>query len=1244
MTQEKPVPSPQAPSQASLWHIHTLESLAKIDRAIRGGTDAEQVMGRALDASLEVFDADRAWLLYPCDPEAPSWRVPIERTRPEYPGAFDNNVEAPMTLDAAEAMRAVLETDEPISGILHPGEPEYDPDDRFGIRAYMITAVRPKVGEPWQFGLHQCSHARVWTDEERHLFQEISGAIGDALSTLLLLRNLRESEEKYKSIFTSILDVYFETDAAGQIRELSPSVEDTTGYRREELIGESVLDYYAFPQKRNELIERIAAENIISDYEVTLVHKSRQPVVFSVNAELERDSEGSPSRIKGTLRDITKRKQVEKELADTNVLFEAVLNQSPIPMGLVSVPEHTILSMNSAARRISGIEAEEDVVGVNILEVTQVFRHYYPDGTLIPYEELPIFKALQQVETRNAEIIVERLDGSKSWELVDASPIYDADGEHIAGVVYFPDITDRKLAEAALRESEEKYRTAVDFTYDWEHWFGPDGTFVYVSPACERITGHGVEEFLADPGLLERIVHPDDRAVVAGHFRQVLSDSQKEYHLEFRILASNGEERWIDHYCQPVYDSDGKWLGQRASNRDITKRKQAERELADANALLEAVIRQSPVPMALVSVPDYRLRIMNSASQRILGIEDEGDLTGQTMFEFRMTFNHFFPNGTPIPREELPLAKSLQQIETKDTELVVERKDGTRRWEMVNAVPIYNDAGEHIAGFVIFPDITERKRAEAALRESEEKYRTAVDFTYDWEHWLGPDGDFVYVSPACERITGHGVEEFLADPGLLERIVHPDDRAPTAEHLQQVLSDNQEEHHLEFRVLASNGQERWIDHYCQPVYGSDGKWLGQRASNRDITKRKRAEEELRRVHDELETRVADRTRELSVLYEVATAGSQALNLEEVLSLALERVVEAVRSDSGAIQLLEEEATPSSDWTAKRKRLRMAVQQGLPPEFLAQAISPQHGPSLGDRVVEQGEMLIVPDMTSDPRTASLHDMGARSFVGVPLRVGGRTVGVLSVTRKAEQPPYSVEELSLLTSIAGQLGVAVESAWLRRRLEKAAVIEERERLARDLHDSVTQLLYTLNLCAASGQRALAEDNREVLADSLSQLGNAARQALREMRLMLYELRPPSLAERGLVKTLHRRLDDVERRVGVSARLLTSGELRLSEPIEQELYHIALEALNNALKHAEPTQITVSVCVDDDGLDLKVVDNGRGFALPVLETASGMGLVTMRERAERLGAVLTIDSAPGEGTQVKVSMPYGSKAGCN
>ena len=148
----------------------------------------------------------------------------------------------------------------------------------------------------------------------------------------------------------------------------------------------------------------------------------------------------------------------------------------------------------------------------------------------------------------------------------------------------------------------------------------------------------------------------------------------------------------------------------------------------------------------------------------------------------------------------------------------------------------------------------------AALREAELRYRTVADFTYDWEYWQAPDGSLRYVSPSCERITGYPAQEFLSNPHLLDEIVLPEDREVWTEHRQAVTQ--QEGGESQFRIRRRDGQVRWIEHVCQPVTDEHGTFLGYRASNRDATARKQAEEELQRYREQLEDLVAERTADL----------------------------------------------------------------------------------------------------------------------------------------------------------------------------------------------------------------------------------------------------------------------------------------------------------------------------------------------------------------------------------------------
>jgi PAS domain S-box-containing protein len=201
---------------------------------------------------------------------------------------------------------------------------------------------------------------------------------------------------------------------------------------------------------------------------------------------------------------------------------------------------------------------------------------------------------------------------------------------------------------------------------------------------------------------------------------------------------------------------------------------------------------------------------------------------------------------------------------------------------------------------------------------------------------------------------------------------------------------------------------------------------------------------------------------------------------------------------------------------------------------------------------------------------------------------------------------------------------------------AVLGERQRLARDLHDSVAQTLYGVNLFASATADSVRAGNEAQVHEYLESLGDAAQQAHKELRLLIYELRPSVLADEGVAEALRKRLETVENRAGIETHLQIENSVNLAEDLENDLYHIALEALNNALKHAQASQVNICIEEDENGLSLEVEDDGIGFHLNTVEDHGGLGLSTMRERARSLGGVLMIETNAGKGTRVKVIIP--------
>jgi signal transduction histidine kinase len=253
--------------------------------------------------------------------------------------------------------------------------------------------------------------------------------------------------------------------------------------------------------------------------------------------------------------------------------------------------------------------------------------------------------------------------------------------------------------------------------------------------------------------------------------------------------------------------------------------------------------------------------------------------------------------------------------------------------------------------------------------------------------------------------------------------------------------------------------------------------------------------------------------------------------------------------------------------------------------------------------------------------------------VPLSWEGQRLGVFGVYLPPEVPEPSEAELAFFTVLADQAAITVINARL-------AASVERSRLARELHDSVSQALFSMTMHVRAAQLSMARaqvGQASPLGSSIAQLAELVRGALAEMRVLIFELRPGTLAEEGLMAALRKQGEALAAReqVAITVEGPEAG-LGLAAGIEQHLYRIVSEALHNTAKHARAARVTVRVTTDDGTLRVTVTDDGAGFD-PEAGYAGHLGLSTMAERAAAIGAGLTIESAPGAGTTVALSLPY-------
>jgi len=303
-------------------HLWFLESMDKVNRAIQGTNDLEQMMSDVLEVVLSIFACDRAWLVYPCDPEARTWRAAMEHTQPDYPGAFALGVDLPMDAEVANVFQAARESS--IAVQFHSKCERPVPAQLaalFGIESLIGMAIYPKVDRPYMFGLHQCSYPRVWTAQEERLFQEIGRRLGDALTGLVTLRNLRESEGRLGEAQQIAHVGHWEHDLDTDRFNWSEETYRIFGLRPHEIkITFGVLKDLVHPEDWERTTQ--ARMNAVCgsqpyDVEYRVLRPNGELRIVHSRGDVTRDELGHPRRIFGTVQDVTERKRAEEELRES---------------------------------------------------------------------------------------------------------------------------------------------------------------------------------------------------------------------------------------------------------------------------------------------------------------------------------------------------------------------------------------------------------------------------------------------------------------------------------------------------------------------------------------------------------------------------------------------------------------------------------------------------------------------------------------------------------------------------------------------------------------------------------------------------------------------------------------------------------------------------------------------------------------------------------------------------------------
>ena len=397
----------------------------------------------------------------------------------------------------------------------------------------------------------------------------------------------------------------------------------------------------------------------------------------------------------GKVRD-SRSRQEEEALHESDALLRVIFDQAFHLMGLLK-PDGTVIKINPTAYGF--IKGKESGVIGKLFWETPWWSHSPEQQERLRQA----VKAAAQGEFVRFEATHPTPDGKLAYVDFSLKPVKDEKGHVVLLVPEGRDITERKLAEDALREAAVKYRIVADNTYNWEFWISPEGRFIYTSPSCLRISGHESEAFNTDPGLILKIIHPDDRRLWSDH-RHDITQSKAEGEIEFRIVRPDGDIRWIHHICQPVFDDNENFLGTRGSFSDITTRKQVE----EKNQRLAGIVESSDDAVIGKTV-DGIITSWNRGAAKIFGY-DESEVLGKPV-------TMLVPAG--IKDQVLQVHERVKHGEhVEHFETVSRKKDGGLIQMSLTYSPVRDAQGRVIAVSTIGRDITEQKKAASALLDN----------------------------------------------------------------------------------------------------------------------------------------------------------------------------------------------------------------------------------------------------------------------------------------------------------------------------------------------------------------------------------------------------------------------------------------------------------------------------------------------------------------------------------------------
>jgi PAS domain S-box-containing protein len=790
----------------------------------------DQAIARAIDSVGRALDADRV-CVFEMHPHPQTEEALVSR---RYEWRRDPSLSEPSPIQDISLQGnlprwyAALSAGDFLEGLVRDMPPaERALLEPLGSKSILVVPVL--IQERW-VGLlcfHDCRRERGWTGDEKSILRTMAACVGGTLARHQADQAVRASVRKYRSLFETSRDGIVITDMEGRIEDANRAFLETTGYGFEELAGQTYqrLTPASWAKLDGDVLrEQVLKRGYCDEYEKEYIRRDGAVIPVTVRVWLVRDEQGRPSRMWRIARDISERRRMEQSLRASERQLRIMVDKLPVGVWLTDAQGKIILC-NQAGEGIWG--------GVRFSGIEQYGQYpgwWHGTGRRIqPHEWAPV-RALSRGETYLNEVIdIETSDGRRKTISHSAIPVRD-DANQITGIVVInEDITERKRAEARLRESEERHRRITQALSDYVYTVHiQDGRAVSTEHgvACEAVTGYTRDDFASNPYLWLRMVVEADKAAVLEQGRRLLA-GEKPGPFEHRIVRKDGQTRWVRNTAVPHFDAQGKLLYYDGVIQDITDRKEAE----DALRLTQFAMDQCSIPVFWIG-PSGRFLYANEAAAQSLGYPREQLLyLGAPDVNPDLAVDRWHAHWAQLKREKILRWEGHHR-----------RQDG--RSFPVEITANYLEFKGREYDFAFVRDISQQRQAQDKERQSQEMLRLVLDHIPQRVFWKGRD--FRYLG--CNQA-------FLQDAGLKdagEILGKEDSELSWKEKAAAYRADDQSVMEKDAPKLAyeeslpqPGGACRWTKMSKLPMHDQAGKVIAVLGAYEDVTRRKEFEESLR---------------------------------------------------------------------------------------------------------------------------------------------------------------------------------------------------------------------------------------------------------------------------------------------------------------------------------------------------------------------------------------------------------------